>query len=169
MCRDWQAGGVPRRCHHLVLVVIVTVFGVAMIACGADRVVCDVPRQEAPDPASGLHVLDDAQLKWEADPPTSGPHRSVAPEGGLRYAPLDELDQVAFLEAGGVIVLVSARPVLDELAALAGPGVLVAPGRPDLPDEVVATAWTWRLRCSALDVESVRAFIADRVGVHSGH
>jgi len=160
---------VSRNFHRLAAVATITLFGLAMTACGTNQAACDVPRQEAPDPASGLHVLDDAQLKWEADPPTSGPHRSVAPEGGLRYAPLDELDQVAFLEAGGVIVLVSARPVLDELAALAGPDVLVAPGRPDLPDEVVATAWTWRLRCSALDVESVRAFIADRVGVHSGH
>ena len=169
MRRGWQAGGVSRRCHHLVVVTIVTMLGVAMIACGADRVVCDVPRQEAPDPASGLHLLDDAEIRWEADPPTSGPHRSVAPDGGLWHESPNELDQVAFLETGGVVVLVSTRTVPDELAALAGPRVLVAPGQPNLPDEVVATAWTWRLRCSAVDVEPLRAFIEERVGAATGH
>jgi hypothetical protein len=56
-----------------------------------------------------------------------------------------------------------------EISALAGPNVLVAPGRPELPDRVVATAWTWRLRCSAVNVEPIRAFIEERVGAATGH
>lgn len=140
-----------------------------LAACGSDRAACDVPRQEPPDPASGLHVLDDTGLAWDSAAPTSGPHRGVAPEGGLRDAPVDELDQVAFLETGGVILQVDARAVPDEIAALASPDVLVAPGRPELPDRVVATAWTWRLRCSAVDVEPLRAFIDQRVGTTPGH
>ena len=115
-------------------------------------------------------MLDDTGLIWDSAAPTSGPHRSVAPEGGLRDAPVDELDQVAFLEAGGVIVQMDARAVVpDEISALAGPDVLVAPGLPELPDPVVATAWTWRLRCSAVEVEPLRAFIEERVGAATGH
>ncbi len=114
-------------------------------------------------------MLDDTGLAWDSVAPTSGPHRGVAPEGGLRDAPVDELDQVAFLEAGGVVVQVHARSVPDELAALAGPDVLVAPGRPELSDRVVATAWTWRLSCTAVDVEPLRAFIVERVGASAGH
>ena len=141
-----------------------------LAACGSDGAACDVPRQEPPDPASGLHVLDDTGLIWDSAAPTSGPHRSVVPEGGLRDAPVDELDQVAFLEAGGVIVQMDARAVVpDEISALAGPDVLVAPGLPELPDPVVATAWTWRLRCSAVEVEPLRAFIEERVGAATGH
>jgi len=48
-----------------------------------------------------------------------------------------------------------------EISALAGPDVLMAAGRPELPNRVVARAWTWRLRCSAVDVEQLRAFIED--------
>ena len=149
--------------------VAVLVAGV-LAACGRDGAACDVPRQEPPDPASGLHVLDDTSLIWDSAAPTSGPHRSVAPEGGLRDAPVDELDQVAFLEAGGVVVQMDARSTVpDEISALAGPDVLVVPGLPELPDRVVATAWTWRLSCSAVDLEPLRAFIEERVGAATGH
>ena len=139
-----------------------------LAACSSDGTACDVPRQEPPDPASGLHVLDATGLIWSSTAPTSGPHRGVVPDGGLRTAPVDEVDQVAFLEAGGVVVQVRSEAVPDAMAELADAEVLVAP-RPDLDDEVVATAWTWRLRCSAIDAEPVRAFIANRSGLRQGH
>lgn len=148
------------------LVPLLVIFFTA--ACGETSEPCGTPRQEPPDPASGLHVLDEEIIDWPDDPPTSGPHRAVVPAGGLRQEPIDPLDQVAFLEAGGVVIQVDSPQVPKELAALAHSDVIIAP-RPGLPDAVVATAWTWRLRCSSLDSARLRSFISRRVGIADGH
>jgi hypothetical protein len=42
--------------------------------------------------------------------------------------------------------------------------VTVAPN-PDLPARVVATAWTYKQRCSAVDVGALQTFIRDHAGV----
>ena len=57
---------------------------------------------------------------------------------------------------------------LANLQALAGPEVAVAP-TPALGPEypVVATAWTWRLRCQLVDNEMLDRFVVRRVGTGS--
>ncbi len=139
-----------------------------LLSCGGGDPACDLPRQEAPDPASELHVLDDSGLRWSSTAPTSGPHRLAVPQGGLQINEVDELDQVAFLEAGGIIIQVRGDTVPDVLADLAAPAVLIAP-RSVLSDKVVATAWTWRLRCSTIEIGPLQSFISDRAGTSKGH
>jgi hypothetical protein len=150
-----------------VLLAITPIFAGVLLACGA-KAVCQVPQQEAPYPASGVHLLDESGATWAGDPPTSGPHRALRPSGGIHPEPIPRLDQVAFLEAGGVILhyhqgLTSSQ--LTELLTLAGPEVAVTPSPalgPKYP--VVATAWTWRLRCQLVDPETLSRFVLRHVG-----
>ena len=66
--------------------------------------VCDNQRQESPHPGSGLHLITDEKVRWQSTPPLSGPHLSIAPTGGIWEKPIPPLQQVAFLEKGGVII-----------------------------------------------------------------
>ena len=154
----------------LILLAITSIFAGSFIACGAEEA-CQVPQQEAPYPASGVHLLNETGATWAGDPPTSGPHRALRPSGGIHREPIPRLDQVAFLEAGGVILHYDsgmASSQLAKLQTLAGPEVAVAPNPalgPEYP--VVATAWTWRLRCHSVDTEALDRFVAQRVGTGS--
>ena len=152
------------------LLVITSILAGSFIACGAEEA-CQVPQQEAPYPASGVHLLNETGVTWAGDPPTSGPHRALRPRGGSHRGPSPKLDQVAVLEAGGVILHYDsglASSQLAKLQTLAGPEVAVAPNPalgPEYP--VVATAWTWRLRCQLVDNETLDRFVVRRVGTWS--
>ena len=151
----------------LVLLATTSIVAGLLLACGAEKA-CQVPQQEAPHPASGVHLLDETGATWAGDPPTSGPHRALQPSGGIHREPIPRLDQVAFLEAGGVILHYDSGLASNQLANLqnlTGPKVAVAPSPavgPEYP--VVATAWTWRLRCQSVDNEILERFIVRRVG-----
>ena len=128
---------------------------------------CDQPVREELDPASLTHVIDPTTARFKTDPPTSGPHVSGALPTGVVDDPILGAVQVAILEGGNVLVQyrdLSAAD-LDEVKAFAGDQVVVAPN-PDLPGDadVVATAWTYKLTCTALDVDAVETFIADHAG-----
>ncbi|MCH2623741.1 MAG: DUF3105 domain-containing protein [Acidimicrobiales bacterium] len=149
------------------LLAITSILAGSFLACGAEDA-CQLPQQEAPYPASGVHLLNETGATWAGDPPTSGPHRAFRPSGGIHREPIPRLDQVAFLEAGGVILHYDsglASNQLVKLHTLAGPEVAVAPN-PSLGPEypVVATAWTWRLRCQLVDSETLDRFVVRRVG-----
>ena len=154
----------------LMILAITSILAGSFIACGAEKA-CQAPQQEAPYPASGVHLLNETGVTWAGDPPTSGPHRALRPSGGIHREPIPRLDQVAFLEAGGVILHYDsglASSQLAKLQTLAGPEVAVAPN-PALGPEyrVVATAWTWRLRCQLVDNETLDRFVVRRVGTGS--
>ena len=146
---------------------ITSILAGSFLACGAEPM-CQVPQQETPYPGSGVHLLDETGATWAGDPPTSGPHRALRPSGGIHREPISRLDQVAFLEAGGVILHYDfslASSQLAKLQTFAGPEVAVAPNPsvgPEYP--VIATAWTWRLRCQLVDSEILDRFIVRRVG-----
>ena len=72
-------------------------------ACTAESD-CDIPRQEPLSASSSLHLLESVGAVWDSNPPTSGPHYPIAPAGGIYDFTLSPLEQVAFLESGGVIV-----------------------------------------------------------------
>lgn len=77
--------------------------------------------------------------------------------------------QVGLLEEGAIVLQ---HQGLDDAArrrleSFAGPEVIVAPGR-NLPDAVVATAWTVKLRCAVVDDGALRSFIDRFRGVGSG-
>src|SRR5690606_34869092 len=112
----------------------------------------DQPVREELDPASLTHVVDPATAKFRTNPPTSGPHVSGALPTGVLAEPIPGAVQVAILEGGGVLVQHRDLSPADATAveAFAGDDVVVAPN-PDLPSPVVATAWTYKLTCDAVD------------------
>jgi hypothetical protein len=142
----------------------------AVAACGGGSSgsassACDQPIREELDPASFTHVIDPATANFKTDPPTSGPHVSGAVPTGLVDGALPGAVQVAILEAGDVIVQYRdlTGDDLDEVKLFAGHQVVVAPN-PDLPAPVIATAWTYKLTCDALDIDAIETFIADHAG-----
>ena len=132
----------------------------------ADRA-CGPITREALDPAYLVHVLgDDTGVQYKSDPPTSGPHQAGPPVEGVVGEAITRPVQVGILERGDVLIQHS--PDLPNgsrqaLEALAGPGVVVAPND-DLPDAVVATAWTYKRTCTSVDVDQLREFIEARAG-----
>jgi hypothetical protein len=145
-----------------------------LAACGggsdAAGGACGPITREALDSSYLVHVLADSEdaedVEYTSDPPTSGPHQPGPVGGGSLDEPLPRPRQVGILELG--FVLLQYRPDLPSadliaLHALAGPGVVVAPN-PDLPAPVVATAWTYKRTCDAVDVAALRAFIDARSG-----
>lgn len=134
-----------------------------LAACGAnDSAACTETREPA-DPQSFSHVIDPDAVRYSTDPPTSGPHIAVEAPSGMLDSPIAAPIQVRILESGAALVQWEGldRDAVAVLNGLAGPEVVVAPGR-DLPAAIVATAWTWKLTCDALDVDALVAFAAER-------
>jgi hypothetical protein len=124
---------------------------------------CDTPRQESLNASSNLHLLGNTDIIWETNPPTSGPHYPVPPKGGNYDYPISNLEQVAFLESGGVIIqyLPSSSNInQQELASLASESVIVSPNE-TLDSFLVATAWTWKLSCKEYKFTIIEKFISD--------
>ncbi|MDP1821186.1 MAG: DUF3105 domain-containing protein [Acidimicrobiales bacterium] len=143
---------------------------VALAGCGDDSDVgasgCGPIIREALDPSYLVHVLGDATAEYTSDPPTSGPHQATPPIEGVVDEPLSRPVQVGVLERGDV--LLQHDPELpaaerDDLAALAGAGVVVAPN-PDLDDPVVATAWLHKRTCERVDGRELEEFVEQRRG-----
>jgi hypothetical protein len=128
---------------------------------------CGPIKREALDSAYLVHVLGtDTAVSYTSDPPTSGPHQAGPPVEGVVDEPITRPIQVGILEQGDVLLqhqpdLPAAQ--LTELEALAGPGVVVAPN-PDLPAPVVATAWTYKRTCEAVDAAALQEFVDERSG-----
>lgn len=144
---------------------------VVLAACGgsgsgtAPSRACTEVRERL-DPASAQHLLPGApEPRYLTDPPTSGAHALVSLPSGALDAPVPKPVQVAILEAGGVLVQYRglAPDDVGRLRALAGGDVRVAPAE-RLPAPVVATAWTYKLTCSAVDLAALRRFIAAHAG-----
>ena len=129
---------------------------------------CGAPVHEALDSNSILHLLPGAaEPPYLTDPPTSGAHRVGLYPRGVLDQPIPRPIQVALLEKGSVVV--QYRPGTTDsggLGALAKNNVLVtvAPN-PDLPQAVVATAWTWKMTCQSVTLPALARFVAQ----HAGH
>ncbi|MEO7427926.1 MAG: DUF3105 domain-containing protein [Acidimicrobiales bacterium] len=155
---------------HTGAVVIVAGALAAGAACGAGSsgaTACGPPVREHLDPAYLVHVLGDgADVHYRSDPPTSGPHKAGPPVSGVVDAPIARPVQVGILERGDILLQhdpgLAAAPLAD-LERLAGAGIVVAPN-PELPDLIVATAWTYKQRCTSVDLEALRAFIRAHAG-----
>jgi drug/metabolite transporter (DMT)-like permease len=123
---------------------------------------CTADVEEPLDPRSLQHVLPGAtEPSYPSAAPTSGPHQPGPDLGGqVLTEPLSPPRQVGVLEAGDV--LVQSRDV-DALRQLSGDHVVIAPN-PGLDHAVVATAWRHRMTCTTVDVDALRAFVADHAG-----
>jgi hypothetical protein len=142
-------------------------FALVVSACGDSSATgACVETREPEDPASLQHVLDPDGVVFQTDPPTSGPHLSGPPVSGRFEAPITAAAQVRALEDGRVVVQYTDAAAGADLAPLSDDRdveFVIAPAT-TLPAPVVATAWTWKLTCSAIDLDRIRAFGADRVG-----
>lgn len=136
-----------------------------VVACGGDDAASCIELREPEDQASGQHVLSQGAVEYLTSPPTSGPHiAGPTPEGALD-TPVAEEIQVRLLEAGGVMVQYDdsvAAADVEALGAITSATIVAAPASGELPDRIVATAWTWKLTCSTLDVARIEAFAAER-------
>ena len=134
-------------------------------ACSGE-VGCDTPRQEPLSASSSLHLLGNTEATWETNPPTSGPHYPVPPRGGNYDYTLSNLEQVAFLESGGVIIqfLPNNKNVnLQQLRSFSNQSVIVSPNQ-TLESSLVATAWTWKLTCAEYLPEKLNKFVSEYQG-----
>jgi len=139
-------------------------------ACGGggdDDGACGPTTREALDPAYLVHVVGSAdEVEYTSDPPTSGPHQPGPPVSGVIGEPISRPVQVGILERGDVLLQHDpdlGGSALDDLGALAGDRVVVAPN-PDLADQVVATAWLFKRACRAVDAVGLQEFVDDHVG-----
>jgi len=135
---------------------------IATSACSRETG-CDLPRQEPLSSSSSLHLLGNAEVVWETNPPTSGAHYPVPPKGGNYDYTLSNLEQVSFLEFGGVIIqyLPSSNDTdHQKLTSFASDSVIISPNE-TLKSLLVATAWTWKLSCKNYEFETLEKFIAD--------
>ena len=126
---------------------------------------CGAEVKEELDPRSLQHVLfDTPPPQFASEHPTSGPHSPVE-RSGVQPEPLSPVLQVGLLEEGSILLQ---HQGLDDrarqrLEALAGPDVVVAPGG-NLPDTVLATAWTFKMRCDGVEPDALRSFITRHQG-----
>jgi hypothetical protein len=128
---------------------------------------CGAIVEERLDPSYLVHVVGDGEdVEYTTDPPTSGPHKAGPPVEGVLDQPLARPVQVGVLERGDVLIQHRTdlpTPQQEQLATLAGPGVVIAPN-PDLPAPVVATAWTHKQTCDSVDLDALQGFIDARRG-----
>lgn len=155
---------VPRR---PILAGIGALLTVSVAACGGDGgsgAACGPIQREALDSAYLVHVLgDDTDVEYTSDPPTSGPHQPGPPVEGVVEEPITRPIQVGILERGDVLIQHRPSVSAGDLAELGTEGVVIAPN-PDLPAPVVATAWTYKRTCDAVDVAALQEFIEERAG-----
>lgn len=138
--------------------------GMVVAGCGDDGTAGCVEVREPEDPQSIQHTLDPGSVTYLTDPPTSGPHLSGPAPSGVLTEPLIPAAQVNVLEDGGIMVQYTdaiagsdVAPLLDRTDA----PVTIAPAD-DLPANVVATAWTWKLTCENVDLEALVDFAESR-------
>ncbi|HAB57923.1 MAG: hypothetical protein CL433_10580 [Acidimicrobiaceae bacterium] len=124
-----------------------------------------VELREPEDQASGRHVLSGGTVEYQTDPPTSGPHIAGPTPAGVLDDGVPPEIQVRVLESGGVIVQYDESVVgteLEQLRSVGSLAIVVAPAASELPARIIATAWTWKLSCSAVDLRTLEDFAAER-------
>jgi hypothetical protein len=146
--------------------------GLLLGACaGESSTSCRQPIREELDPGSLVHVIDAASAHIRTDPPTSGPHETGATPSGVVDEPMLGAVQVAILERGDVLIQHRdglAAADVTTLNGLAGDHTVVAPN-PALPAPVVASAWTYKLSCDAVDTAALERFVRDHAGKPINH
>ena len=124
---------------------------------------CGQPFREPLNPNSLQHVIDPSSVKFDTDPPTSGPHLFTPPARGVVDRQLLPAEQVTVLETGDVLVQYRDTADATAVQALRQTGLTVAPNA-TLKKRVVATAWTYKLECATVDSAALQKFIAAHKG-----
>ena len=148
------------------LVACACALSLLIVGCGSnDAAATCVELREPEDQASGRHVLSGGTVEYQTDPPTSGPHIAGPTPAGVLDASVPPEIQMRLLESGGVMVqhddsVIGAE--LEQLRSVGSSTFVVAPAASKLPARIIATAWTWKLSCSAVDLLTLKDFAAER-------
>ena len=124
---------------------------------------CGQPFREPLHPNSVQHVIDPSSVRFDTDPPTSGPHLFAPPPRGVVTRQLLPAEQVTVLETGDVLVQYRDAADAPTVEALRQTWVTIAPNS-SLKQRVVATAWTYKLECKTVDEPALQRFIAAHKG-----
>src|SRR4051794_28006661 len=118
---------IARLCGAISTGLIVGALSLAGCGGSGDSSGCGQPFREPLNPNSLQHVIDPSAVKFDTDPPTSGPHLFTPPTRGIVGRQLLPAEQVTVLETGDV--LVQYRDVADSKAVegLRQDGLTVAP------------------------------------------
>jgi hypothetical protein len=162
---------VPRRLSVglVALAALVTTSTAACSSGGGSDSACAPEVRERLDPNSIQHLLPGAPIpSYETHPPTSGAHQVGAWPTGVLTDPIRDPVQVAMLEGGEVLVQygpdVAAADRRDlEAFARRTAHVTVAPNE-NLPTAIVATAWTYKQTCTAVDTGALGRFVRAHAG-----
>ena len=139
---------------------------VSLAGCGGNSdgsAACGQPFREPLNANSLQHVIDPASVKFDTDPPTSGPHLFTPPARGVVGRQLLPAEQVTVLETGDVLVQYRDATDAGAVEALRQTAVTIAPNA-TLKQRVVATAWTYKLECGSVDSPALQKFIAAHKG-----
>lgn len=114
------------------------------------------------------HIPDEWVYAYRSDPPTSGPHYVVPTAPGFYTAPQAYGHLVHALEHGNVVIYYDPKRVSETAVASLRQlavryqdpfgGVIVTP-RSDPQYEVIATAWTHRVRMAKYEAKTMQKFI----------
>jgi Protein of unknown function (DUF3105) len=115
--------------------------------------------------------------EYNSVPATSGLHNPTPAIWNLYDQPVPELSYVHNLEHGGLVIQYGSKVPDADVASLANwyqqdtRGLIVAPFAPEVEkqdptfaDQIVAVAWTHRLRCDSFDEEALSDFSDDYRG-----
>lgn len=150
--------------HRRLLPFVAVLLAVATSSgCSSSASGCANPIREQVDPNSAIHLIDPSQGRYLTDPPTSGAHLFKPPPLGKLSRQLSPAEQVTILELGVVLVQYRDASAAAALEPLANDLVTVAPNT-TLPAPVMATAWTYKLSCQAVDLAKINAFVAAHKG-----
>jgi hypothetical protein len=116
-----------------------------------------------PDQGAAHIGAGDPAPVYNSNPPTSGPHSSVAAACGIYREPVPDLNQVHSLEHGVVAIQYDPslseqdRARLEDFGRDAPSHIIVAP-REGMDQPIALTAWTHRLLLDQVDLAAVSAF-----------
>lgn len=119
-------------------------------------------RQFAEQEATHVEALP-AGYEYNSDPPTSGVHHPVPVVWGSYAEEVPALPLVHNLEHGGVVVQYGSSITSGVRAEIEDwyredPNGIVVASLPELDEQVIATAWTWRMTCEGFDEEALSQF-----------
>jgi hypothetical protein len=153
------------------------VVGLALVACGgaeSSSPTLDLGEQRfdaldspvlSAEETNGIVSGALPEPQFNSNPATSGPYAQTWARCGVYRQEIPDIYLVASMRRGAVVI--NYEPALEpadiaalgELATSLGEGVIVAP-RPGLDVPIVLAAWTTLLELDELDVETIRAFVA---------
>jgi uncharacterized protein DUF3105 len=136
---------------------------------------------DSPPLLPAIHVALDADIQWDSNPPSSGPHYGVWAAYGVYTSPVPRIYYVHNLEHGAIVFLyncgdagcpdiVAALQAAsdaipdDPLCTTAGEGVrvrtIITPD-PLLDVPVAAAAWGWTYKAQCADLPTLEQFALD--------